>query len=103
MKFRISKDFAKSVKKLNGKELLSVIAMLDEVGNARTVADITDCKKLKSFDNVYRIRIGNRRAFFTLHIEIVGDWVFFRYLAARGQAYDKAMENALRKTDRETL
>ena len=34
-------------------------------------------KKLVGYRNVYRIRIGDYRAFFTFHIEIVNDTVFF--------------------------
>lgn len=99
MKYRLSKDFGKSLAKLGGKELLSALSMLDEVEQAVSLSDITDCKKLVNYENVYRIRIGNRRAFFTLHVEIVDDEVFFRYLVSRGQAYDKAMETALRNAD----
>lgn len=101
MKYRLSKDFGKSLERLGGKELRSVLAVIDEVGEAAALADISDCRKLVNFKNVYRIRIGNRRAFFTFHIEIVDDEVFFRYLVPRGQAYDKAMEKALRRADDE--
>ena len=38
---------------------------------AENVKDITDCKKLVGYRNVYRIQIGDYKAFFTLHIEIV--------------------------------
>ena len=69
-----SKDFKKSVKKLSGKMLDSVRRVVAEVKSAESIKDITDCKKLV----VYRIRIGNYRAFFTFHIEIVNDTVFFR-------------------------
>lgn len=101
MKYKLSKDFSKSMERLGGKELRSVLTVLDEVERADDISAITDCRKLVNYDNVYRIRIGNRRAFFTLHVEIVGDLIFFRYLVSRGQAYDKSMERALRKADRE--
>lgn len=101
MNYRLSKDFARSLERLNGKELRSALAMLDEVGRAGTLGEITDCKKLTGFRHVYRIRVGSRRAFFTFHIEVVDDVVFFRYLTSRGQAYDKAMETSLRKSDAE--
>lgn len=99
MKYRLSKDFGRSLERLSGKDVRSVLAVLDEVERAATLADISDCKKLTGYKSVYRIRIGARRAFFTFHIEIVGDEVFFRYLVSRGQAYDKAMEKALRRAD----
>lgn len=99
MRYRLSKDFSRSLAKLGGKELRSALAMLDEVEACASMADITDCKKLVSYENVYRIRVGSRRAFFTFHVEIVGDFVFFRYLVPRGQAYGKAMEQTLRNID----
>lgn len=103
MKYRLSKDFGRSLERLSGKELRSALGVLDEVERATSVADISDCKKLVNYKSVYRIRIGNRRAFFTFHIEIIDDVVFFRFLTSRGQAYDKAMEKALRKVDNEHL
>lgn len=101
MKYRLSKDFGKSLQRLSGKELKSALQMLDEVEGAYCINDITDCKKLVNYDNVYRIRVGSRRAFFTFHVEIVEDELFFRYLVPRGQAYDKLMEKTLRKVDKE--
>jgi mRNA-degrading endonuclease RelE of RelBE toxin-antitoxin system len=101
MNFKLSKDFSKSLERLNGKELKSALNVLDEVSTAASIFDISDCKKLTNFQNVYRIRIGSRRAFFTFHIEIIDDVVFFRYLTSRGQAYDKAMERLLREKDKE--
>ncbi len=65
MKVEYSKDFEKSVKKLSGKVLHSIINMIDEVKNASSINDITDCKKIETLNNVYRIRIGSKRAFFT--------------------------------------
>lgn len=64
MKVEYSKDFEKSVKKLSGKVLHSIINMIDEVKNASSINDITDCKKIETLNNVYRIRIGSKRAFF---------------------------------------
>lgn len=101
MKYRLSKAFGKSLERLSGKELRSVLATLNEVERADTLADISDCKKLINYTNVYRIRIGGNRAFFTFHIELVENFLFFRYLVARGQAYDKAMKTALREADKD--
>ena len=84
-----SKDFKKSVKKLSGKMLDSVRRVVEEVKNAESLKDITDSKKLVGYRNVYRIRIGDYRAFFTFHIEIINDTIIFRYLVPRGEAYDK--------------
>ncbi len=99
MRYRLSRDFSKSLERLGGKELRSALTMLDEVEGCDTLSELTDCKKLTGYENAYRIRVGSRRAFFTFHVEIVDDEVFFRYLVSRGQAYDKAMERALRRAD----
>ena len=94
-----SKDFIKAVDKLSGKQLSSVLSVIAEVKNAETVNDITDCKKLIGYKRVYRIRIGSLRAFFTIHIEVIGDTVRFEYLVSRGQAYAKKTETELKRLD----
>ena len=94
-----SKDFKKSVKKLSGKMLGSVRRVVEEVKNAESLKDITDCKKLVGYRNVYRIRIGDYRAFFTFHIEIINDTIIFRYLVPRGEAYDKKVQKELKRID----
>ena len=60
---------------------------------------ITDCKKLVGYRNVYRIRIGDYRAFFTFHIEIINDTIIFRYLVPRSEAYDKKAQKELKRID----
>ncbi len=100
MNVEYSKSFVKAVKKLSGKDLQSVSNVIQEVKNAQTITEITDCKRLVNYDNVYRIRIGGYRAFFTFHIEIVGDIVTFQYLVSRGQAYTKKMETELKRLDK---
>lgn len=101
MKIKFSKDFNRSLHKLNGKEARSALAVFAEVERAASLHDITDCKKLSGYNTIYRIRIGDRRAFFTFHIEIIDDAVFFRYLVPRGQAYAKKTADALRMADNE--
>ena len=100
MNVEYSKDFEKSVKKLSGKMLGSIRKVITEVKNAENIKDITDCKKLVGYRNVYRIRIGDYRAFFTFHIEIVNDTVIFRYLVSRGEAYAKKMDESLKRIDK---
>jgi len=56
-------------------------------------------RKLRLFNNVYRIRIGSQRAFFVLHIEIEGNVVKFEYLISRGEAYNKKNMERLRRKD----
>ena len=100
MKIKYSKDFEKSVRKLSGKTLTYVKNMILEVTNATGLDEITDCKKLVGYDNVYRIRIGSLRAFLIFHIQIIDDYVFFKYLVPRGEAYDKKYKEKLREDDR---
>ena len=100
MNVEYSKDFEKSVKKLSGKMLDSIRKVITEVKNAENIKDITDCKKLVGYRNVYRIRIGDYRALFTFHIEIVNDTVIFRYLVSRGEAYAKKMDESLKRIDK---
>lgn len=99
MNVEYSKEFKKSVQKLLGKTLDSVRRVIKEVKNAKSLKDITDCKKLVGYRNVYRIRIGDYRAFFTFHIEIVNDTVFFRYLVPRGEAYGKKTQTEFKRID----
>ena len=100
MRVEYSKAFVKAVKKLSGKMLDSVRAAIQEVIDAQSVDQITDCKKLVGFDFIYRIRMGDYRAFFTFHVRIEGDTVFFQYLLPRGEAYDKKNQENLRKKDK---
>ena len=100
MNIEYSKDFETSVKKLSGKMLDSVRGVISEVKNAESIKDITDCKKLVGYRNVYRIRIGDYRAFFTFHVEIINDTVIFRYLVSRGEAYAKKMDESLKRIDK---
>ena len=100
MNVEYSKDFEKSVKKLSGKMLNSIRRVIMEVKNAESIKDITDCKKLVGYRNVYRIRLGDYRAFFTFHVEIVNGTVFFRYLVSRGEAYAKKNDESLKRIDK---
>ena len=100
MKTKYSKDFEKAVRKLSGKTLNSVKKTILDVKNAQSLNEITDCKKLVGYDNVYRIRIGSLRAFFIFHIQIIDDCVFFKYLVPRGEAYDKKYQEKLREDDK---
>lgn len=99
MKVKFSKEFSKAMVKLSGKMKKSAVAAINEVIDAASIDDITDYKKIESLNNVYRIRIGDRRAFFVLHIEIEGDIVKFEYLVSRGEAYDNKNMDKLRMRD----
>ena len=97
-----SKDFEKEVKKQSGKILQSINAMILEVKLANCVEELTDCKKMIGYENIYRLRIGSLRAFFVLYIEkneVGEDVVIFEYIVPRGQAYSKEMNEKLRNKD----
>lgn len=55
MRVEYSKAFVKAVKKLSGKMLDSVRATIQEVIDAQSVDQISNCKKLVGFDFVYLI------------------------------------------------
>lgn len=100
MNVQFSKEFEKSIKKLSGKMLDSVRRVIMEVKEADSITDITDCKKLIGYRSIYRIRIGDYRAFFMFHIEIVNDTVKFKYLTPRGEAYGKKIKTELKRIDK---
>lgn len=99
MKVEYSKAFIKASKKLSGKTLDNLRRTIIEVKAAKELSEITDCKKLTNFTNTYRIRIGDYRAFFTCHIQVVNGVVKFEFLVSRGQAYSKEMMQKLRSKD----
>ena len=71
---------------------------IKEIKAAKSVEELTDCKKLTNFDNAYRIRIGDYRAFFIL--TIVSNTVNLEYLVNRGDAYNKEYTKNLRKKEK---
>lgn len=99
MRVDFSKDFAKALEKLSGKIYESVREAINNVIDASTLDEIQNCRKIETLNSVYRIRIGSKRAFFVLHIEIEGDLVIIEYLLNRGEAYDKKNMEKLRNRD----
>lgn len=100
MKVAFSKSFIKAASRLSGKMKDSLREIILEVERSVSVADITDCKKLTGFNYVYRIRMGNYRAFFIFHVQIKDDTALFQYLLLRGEAYSKKNIDNLRDKDR---
>lgn len=47
MKVDFSKDFNKTVRKLSGKILQSVIETIDDVKSAESIEQISNCKKIE--------------------------------------------------------
>jgi mRNA-degrading endonuclease RelE of RelBE toxin-antitoxin system len=99
MKVRLSKVFTKSVDRLSGKQLKSVLNVIAETKAAQRIEDVTDCARLVGYKNIYRIRIGSLRAFLTFHIEIIDGVAYFLFLVPRGQAYTKKTETELKRID----
>ncbi|MCE5227596.1 MAG: hypothetical protein LLG05_17275 [Porphyromonadaceae bacterium] len=97
MKVSYSKSFQKEYRKQSGKMQKSIANVVREVKEAKSVEELTDCKKLVGFNHMYRLRIGNLRVFFILRID--GDTISFEYLVSRGEAYSKRMEERLRGKD----
>lgn len=100
MKVKFSSSFIKASKKLSGKIYDSLLRTIKEIKAAEDLKDITDCKKLIGYRKIYRIRIGDYRALFTLEIEIEGNTVFFQYLVSRGEAYGKKVKSELNRLDK---
>ena len=100
MKVKYSSVFIKNSKRLSGKMFDSLQRTIMEVKAAKNIRDITDCKKLVGYRKIYRIRIGDYRALFTLEIEIIEDTVFFQYLVSRGEAYGKKVKDELKWLDK---
>lgn len=100
MKVLFSNAFIKASKKLSGKMLVSLKRAVEEVKTAERIQDITDCKKLIGYRKIYRIRVGDYRAMFSLEIEIQGDIVFFQFLVPRGEAYGKRIKTELKRIDK---
>lgn len=100
MKVKYSSTFIKAAKKISGKMRESLKRTIEEVKAAKDIKEITDCKKLIGYRKIYRIRIGDYRAMFSLEIEIEGDTVFFQYLVSRGEAYSKKVKNELKRLDK---
>ena len=99
MKIQFSKDFAKSLERVPERVRKSVVAVINNVIDCNSILEISNCKKLESFNSVYRIRIGDYRAFFVMHIQVDGDIVRFEYLVSRGEAYNKKNLKKLRNRD----
>lgn len=72
-----------------------------EAKAAEDIKQITDCKKLVGYSRIYRIRIGDYHAIFTLEIEISGDSILFQFLTSRGEAYSKKIKSELKRIDKD--
>jgi mRNA interferase RelE/StbE len=62
MKLAFTKKFLKQVSKLNNPLLAAEIeTIIEEAEKAKTLSEIKNLKKLKGYNNYYRIRTGDYR------------------------------------------
>lgn len=94
MNVEYSHAFIKAAIKLDGRYKATLRKKIGEVKTASSIEQLTDCKKLKGFNNTYRIRIGSYRAFFIF--TIINNTVCFEYLVSRGDAYNKEYLKSLK-------
>ena len=85
---------------MSGKTKVSLKNAIEEVKNANSIDEITDCKKLKRFERTYRIRLGSYSAFFNCHIEVENGIAKFEYLVPRVQAYSKEILKNLKDNEK---
>lgn len=84
MNLLIDKSFEKDTAKIDRKLKLAIVAVIEEVQNAKKLSDLTECKKLKGSKNAYRIRIGDYRLGFVFEQQTI---IFVRFLP-RDKIYD---------------
>lgn len=99
MKVEYSKAFVKAVKKLSGKMLNSVKETILETKKAENIGQLKNCEKLVGYKNIYRLRIGDLRAFLFLRVDVDGKAIIFEYLVPRGQAYNRKIHDHLKKKE----
>ncbi len=84
MQFEIKKSFLKDLKKLNDKRLAEEIKNLFAIiEKAENLQEIPNVKKLKGYDNFYRIRVGKYR----VGIQYINNQVVFLRILSRKDIY----------------
>ena len=71
MNFEIRKSFEKDAAKLSATLQKHLAATIDQITTAKSLSDISSCKKLTGFKNAYRIRMGRYRIGFFFENETV--------------------------------
>ena len=62
MKLRYEKSFLRDIKRLREEVILRRLEeVLTRLKDANSLSEISGCKRLKGFDNLYRIKIGSYR------------------------------------------
>ncbi|MEM8525701.1 MAG: type II toxin-antitoxin system RelE/ParE family toxin [Bacteroidota bacterium] len=81
-----SKKFDKDLDKLNHKPTIKkVLKAIDEVEKAETIHQISNLKKLKGFEDTYRIRVGTYRI--GLFVDVESQQAFFARILHRKDIY----------------
>ncbi len=84
MKIRFEASFARDLKNIREKVLLNRIAkIIDEAKKADNAKQINSLKKLKGYDNFYRLKFGDYR----LGIEIINNEIIFTRFLHRKEIY----------------
>ena len=64
MNIEIRRSFEKDALKLPTSIRLQLAQLIDDVGKAKTLSELSSCKKLAGFKNAYRLRMGAYRVGF---------------------------------------
>jgi len=84
VKIRYEASFAKDLKNIREKSLLTRVAkIIDEVKKGDNAKQIDSLKKLKGYDTFYRIKFGDYR----LGIEIINNEIIFTRFLHRKEIY----------------
>ena len=85
MNIEVSRAFVKDVELLPKHIKKIILAVINEIQSANMPYEIKECSKLKSVENLYRIRRGNYRITF----EYDGSSAVLKRVLPRGQIYKK--------------
>ncbi len=93
MKVEYSRQFLKESFRLSGKYKKSLQRIIAEVKSAEDIPQIPNCIKLVSYQNYFRIRMGNYRLI--LLYQEAERTIFFTLLLSREEVY-KRLRDGLR-------
>jgi len=87
MKVSFDQSFQKSISKLKNKQVAQrIIKLIDQLEKAEKLTEISNVKKLKGFQNYYRIRIGDYRLVLE---QVEKEWILLIFIAHRKDIYDR--------------
>lgn len=71
MKIEIRSSFVKAVKKLPGDLQGKIAEIIEQIEGAKSVREISNCKKLTGYKNAYRIKLESYRIGFFLEKGVI--------------------------------